>query len=113
MAKRKNTARKSGKASNKRVTRTAETFSPDARLKRVGGKVYDLSDYKAAKTAEGNTSLNCGDATAKKLEGKTLDDVYKAAAKVTGISEKELRAKYSHLNVGMQRMNLGNRMRAA
>lgn len=106
------TARK-GRASNKRVSRTAETFSADARLKRVGGKVYDLSDYVPAKTAEGNTSLNCGDATAKSLAGKTLDDVYKLAAKATGIAEKALRSKYAKLNPGMQRMNLGNRMRAA
>lgn len=111
MAKTK-TARK-GRASNKRISRTAETFSPDARLKRVGGKVYDLSDYVPSKTAEGNTSLHCGDSVAKQLAGKELDDVYKLAAKATGIAEKALRAKYAHLNVGMQRMNLGNRMRAA
>ncbi len=111
MSKAKNTRK--GRASTKRVSRTAETFSADARLKRVGGKVYDLSSYKPAKTANGNTSLNCGDATAKALAGLELDDVYKKAAKATGIPEKALRAKYAHLNVGMQRMNLGNRMRAA
>ena len=45
--------------------------------------------------------------------GFTLDEVYKLAAKELKESEKDLRARYRHLNPGMQRMNLGNRMRAA
>lgn len=103
-----------GRASNK-STRTAATFSadPSVRIKRVGGKEYNLSNYVATKSAEGNSTLNCGDATAKVLAGKDLDDVYKLAARATGIPEKDLRSRYKHLNVGMQRMNLGNRMRAA
>lgn len=68
------------------------------------------------KTPSGNTSVHCGDDVAKKLLGKELDDVYALAAKTLkavdpDVTEKSLRAKYGHLNVGMQRMNLGNRIR--
>ena len=40
----------------------------------------------------------------------TLDQLYAKAQKTTDI---DLRAKYAHLNVGMQRMNLTNRLRGA
>lgn len=66
---------------------------------------------KEHKTAAGNPSIHCGDDVAKKLLGQSLDDCYAIAAKVCEMAEKELRAKYAHLNVGMQRMNLGNKMR--
>jgi outer membrane biosynthesis protein TonB len=77
-------------------------------VRTIGGKEVDLSKYTKVKAAGGGVSYNNGDATAKKLEGKTLDDVYKIVAKDTKQDEKELRAKYKHLNVGMQRMALGN-----
>ena len=63
------------------------------------------------KTSGGNVSVHCGDDVAKKLLGKSLEDCYKLAAKTCECTEKELRDKYGKLNVGMQRMNLGNRMR--
>ena len=75
----------------------------------------DLSRYhvdKEKKTAGGHASVDTNDELAQKLRGKTLDEVYAQAAKVLNEPEKDLRAKYTHLNVGMQRMNLGNRMRA-
>lgn len=65
------------------------------------------------KTAGGNQAVDCGDNTAKLLRGKTLDEVYKIAARETRESEAELRKQYKHLNPGMQRMNLGNRIRGA
>jgi hypothetical protein len=68
---------------------------------------------KEHKTAGGHVSVNNGDEIATKLIGKDLDTVYAAAAKALKEDEKDLRAKYKHLNPGMQRMNLGNRMRAA
>lgn len=43
----------------------------------------------------------------------SLAEVYKAAAKHLGAPEKDLVAKYSHLNPGQQRMCLGNRLRGA
>lgn len=115
MAKAKNT-RKGATAKGKRAKGKggASTFSadPNVRLKRVGDKVHDLSKYVKATTASGNTSLNCGDDLAKKLEGKDLDDVYKLASKLLEVPVSQLKARYGKLNVGMQRMNLGNRMRA-
>lgn len=42
----------------------------------------------------------------------TLDKVYKAASAYLAVAVDELKAKYSHLNNGQQRMNLGNRMRS-
>jgi hypothetical protein len=65
------------------------------------------------KTAGGNVSINNGDEIAQKLLGKDLDAVFVMAAKALKEDEADLRAKYKHLNVGMQRMALGNRMRAA
>ena len=47
------------------------------------------------------------------LRGKSLDAVYKLAAKKLGEDEKKLHGRYQHLNLGIQRMNLGNRIRAA
>lgn len=52
------------------------------------------------------------DEVAMSLQGLTLDEVYAIAAPALGSSEADLRAKYGHLNPGMQRMNLGNRMRS-
>lgn len=68
---------------------------------------------KEHKTASGNPSVDNGDGLAKSLRGMDLGAVYAKAASVLQVPEKELRAKYAHLNAGMQRMNLGNRMRAA
>lgn len=47
------------------------------------------------------------------LDGFTLDETYAVAAEMTDVPAKDLRSRYSHLNVGMQRMNLGNRIRGA
>lgn len=71
------------------------------------------------KTAGGHVSIDNDDRVAKVLRGATLDEVYERAAKVLQDKDgkpftvKALKAKYAHLNSGMQRMNLGNRMRAA
>lgn len=91
-----------------------KALAEGAVLKRVGDKQFDLSDYHAVKSAGGNSSLDCGDSVAKDLRGKELDDVYKEYAKVFGREEAAaMRKRYGKLNVGMQRMNLGNRLRAA
>lgn len=83
------------------------------RIKRIGDQKHDLTRYETVIAASGNTSLDCGDPLAAALRGKSLDDVYKAAAKELREPEADLRKRYAHLNPGMQRMNLGNRMRAA
>lgn len=80
-----------------------------------GGKKGD------EKTAGGNKTIDCGDKLADRLRGKDLDAVYAEAVKVLNTALEEgqkahtvgtLKAKYGKLNIGMQRMNLGNRMRA-
>ena len=43
----------------------------------------------------------------------SLDEMYEYVAQQLQMDEVELRQKYGHLNSGMQRMNLGNRLRAA
>ena len=72
-----------------------------------------VEKYKTVTAASGNKSLDSGDEVAKALRGKELGDVYEVAAKKLGTSALALKRKYGHLNVGMQRMNLGNRVRAA
>ena len=66
---------------------------------------------KAAKTAGGNLTIDNGDKTAAALRGMDIEDVYKHASKITETPVTELKKKYGHLNLGMQRMNLGNRVR--
>jgi hypothetical protein len=76
----------------------------------------DLSTYKVSekvRTESGRKAIDSDDATAKELRGKTLDEVYAIAGKELGQTQKELKEKYQHLNIGMQRMNLGNRIRGA
>lgn len=89
---------------------------PGPGLKRIGAAnapLKDISKYERTKTASGNASLDSGDSVAKKLRGVELADVYKQAAKVLGEPIATLKSRYAHLNVGMQRMNLGNRIRGA
>jgi hypothetical protein len=70
---------------------------------------------KGEKTAGGNTPIDCDDKVAKALRGQDLEAVYKTVAKALAPDEtvNSLKAKYGKLNVGMQRMNLGNRLRGA
>lgn len=107
-------ARAKNRAKTSRKSKKTISPDPNVRIKRIGDNAeVDLSNYVKAKTAAGNTSLHNGDDLAKKLEGKDLDTVYKLAAKALEVPESTLRSRYKKLNPGMQRMNLGNRMRAA
>ena len=58
-------------------------------------------------------ALDCGDEVAAKLRAMTIDEVYAFAAKLVDVKPTALKAKYEGLNVGMQRMNLGNMIRKA
>jgi hypothetical protein len=73
----------------------------------------DTSKYTKAKAASGAITQHNGDAVAQAIEGATLDEVYGLTAEVLETSVSDLLAKYQHLNGGMQRMNLGNRIRGA
>lgn len=71
----------------------------------------DTSNYVEARAASGAKTKVNGDTISTSLIGVTLEELYKVAAEALGTTQKELREKYEHLNPGMQRMNLGNRLR--
>lgn len=83
------------------------------KLRHVKNSTYNPEDMRKLTSAAGNLSYDCGDGVARQLERKSLTEVYEIAAAKLGIPEEQLLAKYQHLNPGMQRMNLGNRIRAA
>lgn len=95
------------KAAKKAVKKAAN----GALIRTVAGREHDISGYEKVKNASGHTSYDNGDDVATKLRGKTLDEVYAYASKQLKEPEKDLRTKYKHLNPGMQRMSLGNRLR--
>jgi hypothetical protein len=92
-----------------------EVKAPKVRKARLikGTLVAHFAEYVKVTTATGNKSYDSGDKVAVRLRGLELDAVYAEAATVLKTPEAELRAKYARLNAGMQRMNLGNRIRAA
>ncbi len=68
----------------------------------------DRDKYQSTKSASGTKSLSCGDEVAALLDGMELVDLYAITKKFIG---EDFSKKYEKLNVGMQRMNLGNRIR--
>lgn len=98
-------------AAKKSVAKRSTGNGEHTGIRTIGGKAVNLDNYEKVKTPAGGTSYHNGDQVAEKLAGKTLDEVYTFAAKVLKEEEKVLRNKYKHLNVGMQRMSLGNRCR--
>lgn len=108
------TAVKKSAAKAEKKAKKAKGKKGDASTKGPGAlKAYAPNYHKDndKKTAGGNTSVDNDDDVAKKLRGKDLDEVYAVVAKATEENEKDLRKRYAHLNVGMQRMNLGNKLR--
>jgi len=76
------------------------------------GKVsikVDQDKYVTTKSASGKKSQRRDDAVAEALDGLTGEAVYDVATDLLG---EDFREKYGHLNIGMQRMNVGNRLRA-
>jgi hypothetical protein len=97
---------------------TVEAAKPIS-TERKNGKVDPLylqfyGKYSATRS-DGATvkSLDNGDLTAQLLRAYTLDETYAYVAIATGVSSDSLKARYRHLNFGMQRMNLGNVLRKA
>lgn len=103
-------ATKKGKASKKTAAKKTAA-SGGALVRTVGGREHDISGYERVKNASGHTSFDNGDKVATTLRGKTLDEVYDIVSKKVGEPAKDLKSKYKHLNPGMQRMSLGNRLR--
>jgi len=94
----------------------AQTNGGGSQAEPTGKGISIKSDhYVKAKTASGKPSFDSDDETAQKLRGMDLEDVYtyvEDIAEKHGVDLGDLRKKYSKLNAGMQRMNLGNRLRA-
>jgi hypothetical protein len=81
----------------------------DAPLIQADLEHYVLHD---STTATGRKHLDIDDDVAQKLREMDLGAIYKYAAGVLEVTQKELHERYQNLNPGMQRMNLGNRIRA-
>jgi len=79
-------------------------------------------NYVSTRTSSGGKSLHNNDDVAQGLAGLNVNELYVIAGKFLAfplkVSKKtiedndQLQAAYGNLNVGMQRMNLGNRIRA-
>lgn len=84
-------------------TESASIINPDA-----------VADYETTKVkmkdGTTRTSKDCGDEVAIKLRGKTMDEL-EALAEKEGFGD-NFNKSWKHLNAGMVRMNLGNKMRA-
>ena len=74
----------------------------------------DLEKYTlhTSTTKAGRRHIDIDDDVAAKLREMDLDGVYKYAAEILEVSVNKLRDRYKNLNPGMQRMNLGNKIRA-
>lgn len=115
------TAKPKAKAKMPKTSKKPVAKKPTKAKKAVGDRLVpaDLTQYKVSKdkpTANGNPSVDSDDRVAQMLRGKSLKDVYALVAKHTAnqddaMSVNQLVAKYKHLNIGMQRMNLGNKLR--
>lgn len=68
--------------------------------------------YQKCSAYSGNPSANNGDGIAGLLAGCDPNEAIKLAEKLLDM-QGQLQAKYEHLNPGQQRMNAGNRIRAA
>lgn len=82
------------------------------KIRRCVNTTYDPSHYVKAKSKSGHATLHNGDPVAQTLATMDLDEIFAHVATMTGHDEIALRKMYAHLNVGMKRMNLGNRLRA-
>lgn len=93
----------------------AEALAEEAemlKVRRCVNTTYNPEHYVKAKSKSGHATLHNGDHTAQTLAEMDLDQIYTHVAIMIGENEQILRNKYGHLNAGMQRMNLGNRLRA-
>lgn len=73
----------------------------------------DTENYTKSKSANGSSTLHNGDVVATGLASLLLDETYSVASKLLDVAVATLEQKYENLNLGMQRMNLGNRIRGA
>ncbi len=70
-------------------------------------------NYQDCVSSTNRPSLHNGDEVAKFLEGRDPLVVMAAAERILGLADGFLTERYASLNPGQQRMNAGNRLRAA
>lgn len=115
-------SRKAEKAKNKPAKAEKAAKAPKAKKVKAesgeavvsGALTYDPNKYVRhdERTASGSKVRDIDDPVAEKLRGLELDKMYSVLSKETGETAKSLKEKYGHLNHGMQRMTIGNRLRA-
>lgn len=104
-----------------RLTDTRETFCVNADLLDLAPVTRNRFGKQPTKAAVERREMqkktgqrDNGDEVAVLLRKcKSLDDVFVLVAKYLGETEKQLRAKYDHLDNGRKRMTLSNRLRGA
>lgn len=98
----------------------AEEHEYKTKMPKVRPDHTRYTNHREVKTASGRNCYDISDRVADLLRGLTIEDVYESVAlnlaeilKDGAPTVEQLRARYDHLNLGMQRMNLGNLLRAA
>lgn len=86
----------------------AKKADGDEKLVKANLENYTVHD---SKTPSGRRHLDIGDSVADKLREMKLEDIYRYASQLTEVPMAQLKRQYEKLNPGMQRMNLGNRIR--
>lgn len=93
--------------------------SPDESEAKEKAVVKDSyrSTYTKTKSASGGSSLACGDSVSQILAGRSLTEVAYALEEISTIfgertTVAEIGKRYAHLNIGLARMSIGNRIRA-
>lgn len=105
------------KAEGKKATKVKAEGKKATKVKAEGKKLInpDLTRYVTVVVGEGKdkiSHIDIDDLVARELRTHSLEEVYRVASLFSGKSQKELRERYGSLNSGMQRMNLGNRIRS-
>jgi hypothetical protein len=97
---------------DEKVEYTLAEALAEEKTRKCVNTTYNPDHYVKAKSINGHATLHNGDEFALQLAEMTLMEIYSYASLRLGVSVDDLQTKYGHLNKGMQRMNLGNRLRA-
>ena len=117
-------AKKPNKAKAEKPAKKAKAEKPAKKAKAAvegvitsGQLTYDPNKYvrhDEAKTPSGSKVRDIDDEVASALrDAGDLDKQFSIVAKTLNVTAKSLKEQYAHLNPGMQRMTLGNKLRGA
>jgi hypothetical protein len=106
---------KHGRMSNAKLIEIATELAEEEQGPLTMGEILSRyrPGYKVSITPNGRKSRFNGDDVAVALEGVEPAQIIAAAEKLLGFKKCDLRKKYAGMNNGQQRMNAGNRIRAA